>query len=265
MSIADRSRSAPNAALLIAPPTWRRIDFISDLHLSEDLPDTTAALAGYLERTSADAVLILGDLFEAWVGDDMRDQPYEVSCVHMLAKAGRRLYLGVMAGNRDFLLGEATLNACHAHRIEDPTVLQAWGRRVLLIHGDELCLSDVEYLRFRSLVRSPEWQQQFLQAPLHERLMQARHMRQASQTHQTQQGKQSWADVDEDAAGAWMRTFQTDTLVHGHTHRPADAPFGPAGGMRHVLSDWDLDHGHPRAEVLRLSEVGFERISLETA
>lgn len=255
----------PAPDILNAPPSWRCIDFISDLHLHEDLPRTTAALAAYLRDTPADAVLILGDVFEAWVGDDMRTQPYEQRCVDMLAEAGSRLYLGMMVGNRDFLLADAMLTACHAHRLGDPTVLTAFHQRALLIHGDELCLADQAYLRFRGQVRQPAWQQAFLSAPLQARLDQARHMRQASQAHQQAQTMSAWADVDEDAASDWMAAAQTPILIHGHTHAPGSEPFGTTripDGIRHVLSDWDLDHGRPRAEVLRWQANGFTRLPL---
>lgn len=247
---------------LEAPPSWRCIDFISDLHLHEGLPRTTEALAHYLRHTPADAVLMLGDIFEVWVGDDMRSQPYEAACTALFAEAGRRLYLGMMVGNRDFLLGPEMIEACLAHPLGDPTLLHAFGQRTLLLHGDELCLADTAYLRFRAQVRNPAWQQAFLAAPLPARLDQARQMREASQAHQQAMPPQDWADVDEATATEWMMAAGATTLVHGHTHHPADQRFGPAGATRHVLSDWDLDHGHPRAEVLRLSEQGFERLSL---
>ena len=252
----------PTPDTLHAPPSWRCIDFISDLHLHDGLPKTTQALANYLRSTPADAVLILGDLFEAWVGDDMRSQPYEAACVQMFARAGQRLHLGMMVGNRDFLLGSEMLSACHAHALSDPTILQAWGQNVLLIHGDELCLADTQYLRFRAQVRSPDWQQAFLAAPLEARLAQACQMREASQMHQQGQPSTDWADVDEASVSAWMQAAKSSTLIHGHTHRPGDEAFGPPGAVRRVLSDWDLDHGHPRAEVLRMSVKGFERINL---
>ena len=252
----------PSPDTLHAPPSWRCIDFISDLHLHEGLPLTTQALSTHLQNTSADAIFILGDLFEAWVGDDMRSQPYEASCVDMLAQVGRRLHLGIMVGNRDFLLGMAMLQACNAHPIADPTILQAWAQNILLIHGDELCLADQDYLRFRAKVRQAAWQSAFLSAPLDARLAQAKQMREASQAHQQVMPISEWADVDEAAAAAWMQSAGTSILIHGHTHRPCDTPFGPPGGVRHVLSDWDLDHASPRAEVLRLSSNGFERIKI---
>ncbi|MGE5453158.1 MAG: UDP-2,3-diacylglucosamine diphosphatase [Acidobacteriota bacterium] len=246
---------------LHAPPSWRCIDFISDIHLDPGLPATTARLQRYLASTPADAVLILGDLFEAWIGDDARQNGYEAQCVEMLAAAGQRLYLGIMVGNRDFLLGPDLISACHAHALSDPTVLHAWGQTVLLIHGDELCLSDTEYLKFRDSVRKPQWQAQFLAQPLSQRQAVARQMREASQMHQKSQGSSAWSDVDPDAAADWMRSSGAKTLIHGHTHHPATEPFG--NGTRYVLSDWDLDHSRPhRAEVLRLTQESFVRLDL---
>lgn len=246
---------------LDAPPSWRCIDFISDIHLDASLPSTTQCLQRYLATTSADAVLILGDLFEAWVGDDVRASPYEAKCVAMLADAGKRLHLGVMVGNRDFLLGQDLIKACHAHALIDPTVLHAWDQTFLLMHGDELCLSDTEYLRFRQQVHHATWQQQFLAQPLLHRLAAAKQMRDASQAHQKTHTPLSWADVDEPAAAAWMRECGAQHLIHGHTHHPVTESFGD--GTRHVLSDWDLDHTQPhRAEVLRLTANGLERINL---
>lgn len=253
----------PGARTLMAPPAWRCIDFISDLHLHEGLPLTMAALAGYLNETPADALFILGDLFEAWVGDDMRSEPSEAACVDMLAAASKHRALYIMVGNRDFLLGDAFMAACQATALPDPTVLQAFGQRALLIHGDELCLADTGYLRFRAQVRQAAWQQAFLAHPLAARLAQARQMREASQQHQQAQASSTgYADVDEACAGTWMHAANAGLLIHGHTHRPASEPFG--GGTRHVLSDWDLDggHGQPRAQVLRWQAEGFSRIDI---
>lgn len=255
----------PTPGTLNAPPSWRCIDFISDLHLHEGLPKTTKALSEYLASTTADAVLMLGDIFEAWVGDDMRAQAYETSCINMLATAGKRLHLGMMVGNRDFLLGQDMLAACNAHRLVDPTILQAFKRTVLLVHGDELCLADTGYLQFRTQVRQPAWQAAFLSHPLEARLAQAAQMRSASQMKQQTRQPETWADVDEPCAAKWLQAAGATTLVHGHTHRPADEPFGIPGAHRHVLSDWDMDHEHPRAEVLRLTANGFERLPISLA
>jgi UDP-2,3-diacylglucosamine hydrolase len=268
MSATEGAAQAPihpewpaDAGHLLAPAHWRCIDFISDLHLHEGLPRTLAALRQHLAGTSADAVFLLGDIFEAWVGDDMRSQPFEAACVDMLAQAGQRRYLGFMVGNRDFLVGPEMLKACHAHALADPTVLEAFGQRTLLIHGDALCLADAAYLKFRAQVRQPAWQAAFQSQPLDQRLAQARQMREASMARQQTQQPETYADVDEAAARAWLLAAQADTLVHGHTHRPADQAF--AGCKRHVLSDWDLDGPAPhRAEVLRWGAQGWTRLPL---
>jgi UDP-2,3-diacylglucosamine hydrolase len=247
---------------LLAPPSWRCIDFISDIHLHDGLPRTTATLEAYLRSTTADAVFILGDLFEAWVGDDMRTQAYEAHCTGILAHCGQRLALHVMVGNRDFLLGQDMLSSIHAQGLQDPTILTAFGQRLLLTHGDALCLQDQAYLAFRQQVRTTDWQRTFLNHPLEARLAQARQMRAASQMHQQAQKPETWADVDEAAAGRWMAAANTPVLVHGHTHRPTEEPFGVPGGVRHVLADWDVDQHPGRGDILRLSAQGFSRIPL---
>jgi UDP-2,3-diacylglucosamine hydrolase len=269
MTVTEGASTAPippqwpaDAGHLLAPAHWRRIDFISDLHLHEGLPRTLAALQRHLLSTPADAVFLLGDIFEAWVGDDMRSQPFEAACVDMLAQTGQRLHLGFMVGNRDFLVGPAMLRACHAHALADPTVLEAFGQRALLIHGDALCLADAPYLKFRAQVRHPAWQAAFEALPLAQRLAQARQMREASLARQQSQQPETYADVDEAVAQAWLDAAGADTLVHGHTHRPVDQAF--AGRIRHVLSDWDLDGPMPhRAEILSWDAQGFTRQPLQ--
>ena len=240
------------------PASWRQIDFISDLHLCAAMPRTVDALARHLRQTSADAVFILGDLFEVWVGDDARGLPFESACVDILADAASRRQIAFMVGNRDFLLGPAMLRACGLMGLPDPTVLTAWGQRLLLSHGDGLCLADKPYQAFRREVRSAEWQTTFLARPLDERLAIAATMRQASDERRRFDGAAD-ADIDTGEAVRWMHGLGTAELVHGHTHRPGSENMAP-GFKRHVLSDWDLDAGS-RAEVLRLSRDGFERVA----
>ena len=252
---------ASGLADISAPPSWRCIDFISDLHLHEGLPRTFEAFEAYLAGTPADAVFILGDLFEAWVGDDMRHQPFEARCTQALARAGQRLALFLMVGNRDFLLGQAMAQACHARLVADPALLHAFGSRHLLTHGDAWCLDDTEYLAFRRQVRSPAWQEDFLAQPLPSRLRTAQALREASEARKDTLPVDAWADVDEAHAGEHLTLADAHSLVHGHTHRPGSGAFGRPGGQRHVLSDWDLDHpAAPRAEVLRLIARGFQRL-----
>jgi UDP-2,3-diacylglucosamine hydrolase len=169
-----------------------------------------------------------------------------------------------MVGNRDFLVGADMLAACNVSALADPTVVTAFGEHLLLTHGDALCLADTDYQRFRSMVRSPAWQASVLARPLAERRALAREVRHESERrHGTMQPE--WLDLDQAATVEWMRAADTPVLVHGHTHRPADQLLQP-GFTRHVLSDWDLDHAAtPRAEVLRWTRDGLQRVSPQDA
>jgi len=252
--------SGPAAALpeYVASPDWQCIDFISDLHLSADTPRTVEAWASHLLRTPAGAVFMLGDVFEAWVGDDACASGFERNAVDALRRASAARSLTFMAGNRDFLLGAAALRQGGVAQLADPTVLVAFGRRVLLTHGDALCLADTDYQRFRAEIRSAAWQERFLALPLVERRRIAKSLRDASENRKRALSPDDWADIDSDAAARWMEAASAGVLVHGHTHRPSSGAFAP-GCVRHVLSDWDLDTA-ARAEVLRYSAAGFERV-----
>lgn len=248
----------PRLFELEAPATWRTIDLISDLHLCESMPRTFETFRSYLENTRADAVFVLGDLFEVWVGDDMRHRPFESACVDVLAEAASHRYLAFMAGNRDFLLGSEMQRAAGLTGLPDPTLLNAWGERLLLSHGDALCLEDLPYQAFRQQVRSGSWQAGFLAKPLAERLQIAAEIRHASRTRRQFDGDAS-ADVDAAEAVRWLHATGAAELVHGHTHRPASQVLAP-GFQRHVLSDWDMDNAQ-RAEVLRLTRGGLQRLA----
>lgn len=248
-----------------AEPGWRCIDFISDLHLGADTPQTFEAWADYLRHTAADAVFILGDLFEVWVGDDARFDGFEARCAAVLKETSQHRSIGFMVGNRDFLVGAPMLQDCGVTGLPDPCVLSALGQRVLLTHGDELCLADTEYQRFRTLVRSAAWQAEFLAQPLEARRQFARDVRNQSEMRKKGMPSPSdWADVDAAAAIEWLRQANSPTLIHGHTHRPGTEPLG-SGCVRHVLSDWDLDHPPQRAEVLRLTDAGLARLPVHRA
>jgi UDP-2,3-diacylglucosamine hydrolase len=249
-----------------APEAWRCIDFISDLHLSEHTPRTLAAFEGHLRSTPADAVFILGDLFDVWVGDDARFEGFEAQCVDVLAEAAARRTVGFMAGNRDFLVGGELLRACGAVAMSDPAVLVAFGERLLVTHGDLLCIADRDYQQFRRMVRSESWQSVFLSRELAERRRAGSEMRQESERRKANQMAQEWIDVDTATAVRWMHEAGTPTLVHGHTHRPGSEALAP-GYVRHVLSDWDLDgaHGPARAEVLRWKASGLQRVAPSAA
>jgi len=247
-------------AELHAPGDWQAVDFVSDLHLhAQDA--TFSALRDYLLATPADAVFVLGDLFEAWIGDDAAEQAgFARDSAELLQAAAARRPLFFMAGNRDFLVGDALAARCGFTRLADPTVLALGGHRWLLSHGDLLCLEDTPYLRWRAEVHTREWQARFLAQPLAQREALARQMRIDSRSHQRVQTV--YADVDADMARQWLQAAGATALIHGHTHRPREHALGD-GLRRIVLSDWDLDAQPPRAEVLRLSATGtLERIAL---
>lgn len=250
----------PSLYQMDVPEHWRAIDFISDLHLSPQQPRTFEAWAAFMRGGDADAVMLLGDVFEAWVGDDARLGGFEARCLDVLADAAASRHVGFMVGNRDFLVGHRMLSDCGAIALPDPTALGAWGRCVLLTHGDLLCQGDTEYQAFRTQVRSEAWTTQFLSQPLAARRQQAQAMRDASERHKAKQSRDDWVDIDPAIAVAWMHAAGARDMVHGHTHHPQTQVLAP-GFTRHVLSDWDLDAAVPRAEVLRITRSGFERRS----
>lgn len=243
---------------LKAPPSWRAIDFLSDLHLAPELPATLDALRQHLRQSPADAFFLLGDIFEVWIGDDARFDAFEAGCLALLNTVGKPLFF--MAGNRDFLLGPAMARDAGLTLLPDPCVLEAFGHRLLLSHGDALCLADTGYQRFRAQVRGAAWQQDFLAKPLAERRAIARGLRDASRAAQREMAQEDWADVDHDAAREALQRHRCQVLLHGHTHRPAVHELGQ-GLQRWVLSDWELDHQPPRADVIRLDADGLRRMA----
>ena len=262
----------PPAMQLQAAADWRSVDIISDLHLQASESSTFDVWQRYMASTPADAVLILGDLFEVWVGDDAVPQsPFLQSCAKVLRSAGQRLYLGLMHGNRDFLIGKDFVHDCHAHLMDDPTVLRFGEAAWLLSHGDALCTADVQYQNFRRQVRAPEWRRAFLDQSLTERQAVARGIRNASEARKNASthpaSGQGYADADHALCHTWLAQAHAPTLIHGHTHHAADHALSlDAAGQpqtRMVLSDWDAAASPPRAQVLRLFEDGrHQRLSL---
>ena len=245
--------------VLQAPAHWAAVDFISDLHLHGGEPATFEAWQRYMGSTSADAVFILGDLFEVWVGDDAVTAPasFETRCAEVIHAASQRMTVFVMHGNRDFLMGPALMARCGATLLDDPTILEfgentGARQRWLLTHGDALCLADTAYMQFRAQVRSEAWQTAFLGRPLPERQAIARELRAQSEARKRASTPQDYADVDTAAASDWLRAARATTMIHGHTHKPADHELS-SGLRRVVLSDWDADARPPRGEVLRLN------------
>lgn len=242
---------------LQAPSQWRCVEFISDLHLHGSDLATFTAWSDYMQGTVADAIFILGDLFEVWVGDDCLNaaSAFELACVGVLRAAANKRPVYIMQGNRDFLMGPQLMAACGAQLLDDPTVFSFGAQRWLLTHGDALCLDDTDYMAFRAMVRSPAWQTAFLDKPLTERIELARAMR--AQSEARKHSDAPYADVDTPATLASLHQYAAQDMIHGHTHRPADHNL-PNGQIRRVLSDWDLQAQPPRAEVLRLCIDGRE-------
>jgi UDP-2,3-diacylglucosamine hydrolase len=217
--------------------------FISDLHLQESHPRTAEAFFAFLvERASqAEALYLLGDIFEYWAGDDDLATPFHqriVSALRALSDQGVAVYW--MAGNRDFLVGQAFADAAGLTLLPDPTVLGIAGQSIALVHGDAQCTDDLKYMAFRAQVREPAWQQQFLAMPLTQRKTIIAGLREGSrQAH----GEKSYdiMDVTPAAVNALHEATQAGTIIHGHTHRPALHLDEQTGRRRYVLPDWELD------------------------
>lgn len=269
MSLTALDRWTP----LRAPAHWQAVDFISDLHLQASEPATFQLWRAFMERPGheqPDALVILGDFLEVWAGDDLLQADAEVgdsdfwrACFEVLLRYSSERPVYFMHGNRDFLLGAAAASTAGLTLLEDPTVLDFHGERYLLSHGDALCLADTDYLRFRAMVRSPDWQSQFLAKPLSERLAITRELRERSEARKQTTGRDpaAWVDVDGEAALAWLAAARATTLIHGHTHRADRHELGQ-GCERVVLSDWDANAMPPRADYLRLTTQGLKRHSV---
>ena len=256
-----QASALPGFAELQAPPAWRAVELISDLHLQAAEPRTFAAWREFMATCSADALFILGDLFEVWVGDDVLDEPgFAADCAAVLQATARRLPVFLMHGNRDFLMGDGLLRSCGATLLGDPTVLTFAGRRWLLTHGDALCVSDTAYMHFRAQVRAGEWQRAFLAKPLAERQAIGREMRARSEATKRQGAGMDYGQVDDRLAAAWLEAADAATMIHGHTHQPREHDLG-GGRQRVVLTDWDLQAAPPRREVLRLDAAGWHRLA----
>ena len=253
------------ASEIHAAPHWRGIELLSDLHLGEQAPATAHALAEHLAASDADLIVLMGDLFEVWIGDEQLDAPADpaspmAQALQALAEAARRRPVAMLTGNRDFLLGPEAARRLGWTVLPDRCVLQAFGHRQVLVHGDAECLDDRDYQRFRAQVRTPGWREAFLARPLAERMAVARSLRDGREQRTREQGLAGYADLDRAEMLSLLAAAGADRLIHGHTHRPGDERLGP-GLSRHVLSDWDLDgqHGPARAEVLRLDARGLHR------
>tara|TARA_R100001440_G_scaffold62701_2_gene82789 strand:- start:53997 stop:54722 length:726 start_codon:yes stop_codon:yes gene_type:complete len=235
--------------------------FISDLHLVESRPDITRAFLNFLEQRAAKAetLYILGDFFEAWIGDDEHTplQDEVAAALRKLTDGGTRLYL--MHGNRDFLIGNAFCDSVGGELLDDPTVIDLYGTPTLIMHGDSLCTADVEYQKFRANMRNAQWQEMFLKRPLADRQLVARQLREISMAKN--KGKDEFImDVTPEEVVKDMESHKVQLMIHGHTHRPAvhDHEANGQPAQRIVLGDWDKHVWWLEAEPDRKPELKKE-------
>ena len=226
--------------------------FISDLHLTPDQPAITQSFLDFVKgpATRAEALYILGDLFEYWIGDDDLSDPFNASVVDALRTLSRRgVALKLMQGNRDVLLGNEFARACNASLIADPTLLDVYGTPTLLMHGDTLCTDDVEYMKWRAKAHNPDFQEKFLAQPIPERRRLILGMRQKSEEHKLGQTP-AIMDVANHAVDAALRESAYPRLIHGHTHRPARHVHVVDGRAceRWVLTAWHEHGGYLRCD-----------------
>ena len=237
--------------------------FISDLHIDASRPRIIEQFLGFLhgEARSAEALYILGDLFESWIGDDAPDaaQSAAIAGLRTLTSSGVACF--VMHGNRDFLLSSRFCEMTGAELLPDPLIVTLYGEAVLVMHGDALCTDDRAYQRLRATVRDADWQRQFLALSVEARRALAGAARAGSQAH-TAAMEYAITDVNADSVAMALRAAATSTLLHGHTHRPAIHALQVDGRpcTRIVLGDW-----YDQGSVLRWDHEGPELQSLQRA
>lgn len=236
-------------------PANAQVQVLADIHLHAGDSATFTAWQSVMLNSHADAIILLGDIFEVWVGDDWGLQDsFALACAGVLRQVSATHQLYFMHGNRDFLLGTEFAQACNMQILADPCVLAIGQQRTLLSHGDAWVTSDLPYQTFRQLVRNSTWQHDFLAKPLAERIALGAAMRAQSQA--TQAGQQHYADIDTQIALAALQQTNSHTLVHGHTHRPSCDALD-AQHTRWVLSDWDAEQ--KRGDTLCINAAGIHR------
>lgn len=237
--------------------------FISDIHLCANQPRSAQVFLHFMQHIApkAEALYILGDLFEYWAGDDDLDTPFNQQIIHALrslAKSGTRTYL--LHGNRDLLIGKALEQASGATLLADPTLLDLYGAPTLISHGDALCTDDVAYQAFRSQVRAAEWQKQFLAQPLAQRKAYIEQLRARSESEK-QNKPIDIMDVNNDAVAALLREHGYPRLIHGHTHRQNRHLHTVDG---HTCERWVLGDWHETGNALRCGTSGCNWETLTT-
>lgn len=252
--------------LVLTGPIW----LASDLHLGPATPATSETFLAFLEAAAEEAgsLLLPGDIFDAWIGDDVIRiaPPWLATVLQALQKTAARIPVWLGRGNRDFLIGQELATALGAKLLPEPALLQTDYGTILLTHGDEYCTDDAAYQQFRTMVRNPQWQAQFLAMSVPERLAMAQQARGESQAA-NQTKSMEIMDVNAAAVETAFREADVDVLVHGHTHRPARHVLDVDGRKRErwVLPDWDCDHANPpRGGWLVIDQDGLQFYDLET-
>lgn len=237
--------------------------FISDLHLSGERPGITQLFQDFLrgEARQAEALYILGDLFEVWLGDDAVAPDITPILDQLSDLTGSGVPLFVMVGNRDFLLGEDFAKMTGCTLLPDPTVIDLYGTQTLLMHGDTLCTDDRDYQQFRQMVRDPAWQRDFLRKPIAERIRIGREARAESRAR-TREKPEEIMDTNAEAVAEAFCQHHVVQLIHGHTHRPAihELTINGQAVKRIVLGDW-----YQQGSILRVDANGLELSELTTS
>lgn len=229
--------------------------FISDLHLSEERPEIIALFLDFLanQASQAEALYILGDLFEVWLGDDAISPAMDTVIKGLASLSSDGIPVYVMVGNRDFLLGKQFETLARCTLIDDPTLIDLYGQPTLLLHGDTLCTDDLDYQQFRTKVRDPQWQSDFLSKSIEERIAIGKQARQESMAR-TKEKSEEIMDANQETV---IKTFQQHNIaqiIHGHTHRPAIHQFviNEMPVKRIVLGDW-----YDQASVLEVDNNNY--------
>ncbi|MGB8328084.1 MAG: UDP-2,3-diacylglucosamine diphosphatase [Steroidobacteraceae bacterium] len=234
--------------------------FVSDLHLDASAPDAIAAFERFLahEARGAASLYILGDLFEAWIGDDDAEPQRSRVCEALRRATAAGLPCFVLRGNRDFLFGPGFCERTGARLLPDAVIARLDDTPVLLAHGDQFCTDDHAYQELRAIVRSPAWQRRFLSLPADARTMLADEARAGSRAH-TARVVPRIMDVNENAVQAVLRASGARWLIHGHTHRPGAHEYSVDGerAMRLVLGAW-----YEQGSYLRWSRGEFQSVTL---
>ena len=234
--------------------------FISDLHLERIESPITNIFTAFLDDLNQnDSLYILGDLFESWIGDDNVSELSQYISDRLLMLSERDISVAIMHGNRDFLIGEDFCKASSIELINDPRIIEIDTKKVMLTHGDELCTDDKEYQAFRSVVRNPLWQKDFLNFPISKREKIAGEAKDASKDSKDNKAMEIM-DVNTDAVLKAFNDHDIEIMIHGHTHRPNIHKVSNEGKnlTRYVLGDWSKNS----AIILKWNEAEVELMDL---